>query len=116
VAEDQDFGIRKVDPRTESGAAARQLLASKDFGGIAESQEIARQQGQKSLFKLIAFCIVSMVVFDFALLLPWVHLDAKVIGVVNTALAGGAGVLGLVTRYILAPYRASRPPGTSRKK
>jgi hypothetical protein len=113
VAGDQNSGEREVDPRTENAGASERLLASKNFGGIAESQEAARQWAQKFLFYLIAGCLLFLAMFDSALLLPAAHLEMKVIATVNGAFAGGSGVLGLCASYILAPYRNSRARGNS---
>lgn len=107
MASDRDSGGHKVDPRTQTTGAPRQLLASKDFGGIAESQESARQWAQKFLFYLIGGCLGFLALFDAALLVPAVHLETKVIAIVNGAFAGGSGLLGVCASYILAPYRNS---------
>lgn len=115
MAGDRDSEERKVDPRKEPAEPSRQLLAGKNFGGIAESQEAARQWAQKFLFWLIAGCLVFLALSDSALLLPSVHLETKVIVTVNGAFAGGSGVLGVCASYILAPYRASGRRSSSRR-
>jgi hypothetical protein len=116
VAGNQDSGEKKVDPRTESAGVSRQLLASKDFGGIAESQEAARQWAQKFLFWLIAGCLTFLALFDSALLLPAVHLEMKVIATVSGAFAGGSGLLGVCASYILAPYKKPRARSVSGRR
>jgi len=104
----------KVDPRGVAPEAP-QAFAAKNFAGIEESQEVARQWAQKFLFWLIAVCLGFLMLFDASLLLPSVHVEAKVIIAVNGAFAGGSGLLGVCASYILAPYKRPRARKTSRK-
>ena len=114
MARNQEPSPEKVDPRGVA-ATAPQAFAAKNFAGIEESQEAARQWAQKFLFYLIAGCLVFLALFDSALLLHSVHIEAKVIVTVNAAFAGGSGLLGVCASYILAPYRRPRARKTSRK-
>ncbi len=97
----------KIDPRGVAPKAP-QAFAAKDFAGIEESQEDARQWAQKFLFWLIAACLGYLMLFDAALLLPFVHLDARVVITINGAFAGGSGLLAVIASYILAPYKRPR--------
>jgi hypothetical protein len=103
----------KVDPRGPVRKTS-QALAARNFSGIEESQEAARQWAQKFLFYLIAGCLIFLALFDAALLLPSVHVETKVIITVNSAFAGGSGLLGVCASYILAPYKAPRRRRNSR--
>ena len=117
MADGEERSLREVDPRSATASAGLlplHTLASK-IGSIEESQEVSRQWAQKFLFFLILGCLGFLALFDSALLLPSVHLETKVILAVNTAFAGGSGVLGVCASYILAPYRASRSRSNSRK-
>ncbi|MCL5043691.1 MAG: hypothetical protein M1336_00120 [Deltaproteobacteria bacterium] len=102
----------KIDPRGVAPKApqafAAKDFAAKDFAGIEESQEDARQWAQKFLFWLIAACLGYLMLFDAALLLPFVHLDARVVITINGAFAGGSGLLAVIASYILAPYKRPR--------
>jgi len=106
MAGSEEGAPQKIDPRG-APAVAPQALAGKNFAGIEESQETARQWAQKFLFYLIAGCLLFLALFDAALLLPQAHVETKVIVTVNSAFAGGSGLLGLCASYILAPYRNS---------
>jgi hypothetical protein len=114
VARSEEPSPERVDPRGVTPKAP-EAFAAKNFAGIEESQEAARQWAQKFLFWLIAGCLVFLALFDSALLLPSVHVETKVIVTVNGAFAGGSGLLGVCASYILAPYRTSRRRGTSLK-
>lgn len=113
MARSEEPSPERVDPR-EAIPKVRQALAAQNFSGIEESQEAARQWAQKFLFYLIAGCLIFLALFDAALLLPWVHVETKVIVTVNTAFAGGSGLLGVCASYILAPYKNPRSRGNSR--
>lgn len=71
--------------------------------------------GAEGPLYLIAGCLGFLALFDSALLLPSVHLEMKVIVTVNTAFAGGSGLLSVCASYILAPYRSSRARRISRR-
>ena len=115
MADSDPRSPQEVDPRSATAQVrSPQTLASK-IGGIEESQEVARQSAQKILFFLIAGCLGFLALFDSTLLLPSVHLEMKAIVTVNTAFAGGSGLLGVCASYILAPYRGSRARKSSRK-
>ena len=110
MADSEERSRREIDPRVAAGEVrSLQTLASKNFGGIEESQEVARQSAQKFLFLAIAGCLGFLALFDSALLVPSVRPEMKVIVTVNAAFAGSSGLLGLCARYILSPYRTSRP-------
>jgi hypothetical protein len=106
VAESRRTEAEAVDPRA-AGATAKGLpsLAARNYGGIGEAQETARQWAQKFLFFLIAFGLGFLALFDAALLLPAVHLETKIILAVNGVFGGASGLLGLCATYILAPYK-----------
>jgi len=117
MADGEERSLQEVDPRSATASAGLlplHTLASK-IGSIEESQEVSRQWAQKFLFFLIAGCLGFLALFDSTLLLPAVHLEMKVIVTVNTAFAGGSGLLGVCASYILAPYRSPRPRSNSRR-
>lgn len=114
MARGEEPSTEKVDPRGTS-AKAPEAFAAKNFAGIEESQEVARQWAQKFLFYLIAGCLVFLALFDASMLLPSVHVETKVIVTVNVAFAGDSGLLGLCASYILAPHKTPRSRKTSRK-
>ena len=114
MAGSEELSPDKVDPRRVSPKAP-QAFAAKNFAGIEESQEVARQWAQKFVFWLIAVCLGYLMLFDASLLLPFVHVEAKVIIAVNGAFAGGSSLLGVCASYILAPYKDPRARKTSRK-
>jgi hypothetical protein len=114
VARSEEPSPEKVDPRGIAPKAP-QAFAAKNFAGIEDSQEVARQWAQKFLFWLIAGCLVFLALFDSALLLPSVRVETKVIVTVNGAFAGGSGLLGVCASYILAPYKRPRARKTPRK-
>jgi hypothetical protein len=79
---------------------------SQQFGGVEVQVETARQSAQMLLFSTIIGCLGFLAVFDGALLTPWVyHLEYRVIIAVNTAFAGGAGVLSVCAKYIFSIYQ-----------